>query len=109
MTALPHDRHDNFRAPLDPYGAVTHEVFNQPVELADYNLFDSDAALKEAVRREGADWAATVARRVRGAGRLGGLLWSWARSPTRTRLNSTPTTAMGGASIWCDSIRPITR
>ena len=57
MSALPHDRKDNFRAPLDPYGAVTHEVFNQPVELTDYNLFDSDAALKEAVKREGAEWA----------------------------------------------------
>jgi putative acyl-CoA dehydrogenase len=58
MTALPHDRQDNFRAPLDPYGAVTHEVINQPVELTDYNLFDSDIALKETVRREGAAWAA---------------------------------------------------
>ena len=58
MTALPHDRHDNVRSPLDPYGAVTHEVFNQPVELADYNMFDSDTALEEAVRREGAAWAA---------------------------------------------------
>ena len=28
-------------AGLDPYGAATHEVANQPVELADYNLFDS--------------------------------------------------------------------
>ena len=56
MNALA-DRQDNFRAPLDPYGAVTHEVFNQPVELADYNLFASDAALKEAVKREGAAWA----------------------------------------------------
>ena len=45
---------------MDPYGAVTHEVFNQPVELADYNLYDSDAALKEAVRREGAEWAANA-------------------------------------------------
>ena len=35
MNALA-DRQDNFRAPLDPYGAATHEVFNQPVELADY-------------------------------------------------------------------------
>src|ERR1700727_402497 len=51
------DRQDNFRAPLDPYGAVAHEVFNQPVELVGYNLFDSDAALKEAVKREGAAWA----------------------------------------------------
>jgi putative acyl-CoA dehydrogenase len=48
------DRQDNFRAGLDPYGAVTHEVLNQPVELADFNLYDSDAALKEAVKREGA-------------------------------------------------------
>ncbi len=56
MNALA-DRQDNFRAPLDPYGAVTHEVFNQPVELVDTNLYDSDAALKEAVQREGAGWA----------------------------------------------------
>jgi putative acyl-CoA dehydrogenase len=41
----------------DPYGAVTHEVLNQPVDLADYNLFGADLALKEAVRREGAEWA----------------------------------------------------
>jgi putative acyl-CoA dehydrogenase len=32
-------------------------VFNQPVELVDYNLFESDEALKDAVRREGAAWA----------------------------------------------------
>jgi len=35
----------------------THEVFNQPVELTGANLYDSDAALKEAVKREGAGWA----------------------------------------------------
>ncbi len=35
----------------------THEVFNQPVALADYNLFTGDAALKEGVSREGAAWA----------------------------------------------------
>ena len=56
MGAL-HDRQDNFRSPLDPYGAATHEVINQPVELADFNLYDSDAALKEAAPREGAGWA----------------------------------------------------
>ncbi len=56
MSALP-DRQDNFRAPLDPYGAVTHEVFNQPVELRTTTSIDSDAALKEAVEREGAGWA----------------------------------------------------
>ncbi len=56
MNALA-DRQDNFRQPLDPYGAVTHEVFNQPVELVGVNLYDSDAGLKEAVTREGAGWA----------------------------------------------------
>lgn len=42
----------------DSYGAVTHEVINQPVELADYNLFTADRPLVEAVTREGAEWAA---------------------------------------------------
>ncbi len=36
---------------------MTHEVFNQPVELVDTNLYDSDIALREAVQREGAAWA----------------------------------------------------
>src|ERR1700722_8628521 len=56
MNALA-DPQDNFRSVLDPYGAVTHEVLNQPVELVDTNLYDSDIALKEAVQREGAGWA----------------------------------------------------
>lgn len=45
------------RPALDAYGAATHEVFNQPYELADYNLFAGDAALREGVAREGAAWA----------------------------------------------------
>jgi putative acyl-CoA dehydrogenase len=32
------------------------EVFNQPPPLEDYNLFERDAALREAVRREGGGW-----------------------------------------------------
>ncbi len=44
--------------PSDRYGAATHEVINQPLALADYNLFGADAPLKEAVAREGAEWAA---------------------------------------------------
>ncbi len=39
-------------------GFATHEVMNQPPPLVDYDLFSSDKALQEAVRREGADWAA---------------------------------------------------
>jgi putative acyl-CoA dehydrogenase len=40
------------------HGSGTHTVFNQTPPLTDYNLFASDVALKEAVQREGASWAA---------------------------------------------------
>src|ERR1044071_3313802 len=33
------------------------EVQNQPPPLEPYNLFTSDVVLREAVRREGAEWA----------------------------------------------------
>ncbi len=35
----------------------THEVFNQPPALENYNLFHQDRALQEAIQREGAAWA----------------------------------------------------
>jgi putative acyl-CoA dehydrogenase len=38
-------------------GGPTHEVTNQPPPLEGYNLFDQDAPLSEAVRREGAGWS----------------------------------------------------
>jgi putative acyl-CoA dehydrogenase len=38
-------------------GGPTHEVTNQPPPLEDYNLFEQDRPLVEAVRREGAAWA----------------------------------------------------
>jgi putative acyl-CoA dehydrogenase len=40
-----------------PVSRETHEVFNQPSPLADYNVFEADRPLVEAVRREGAGWA----------------------------------------------------
>jgi putative acyl-CoA dehydrogenase len=47
---------------------ATHEVFNQPPPLVDYDLFSSDRALVEAVRRDGTDEAvpglATFGRRL---------------------------------------------
>jgi putative acyl-CoA dehydrogenase len=39
-------------------------VFNQPPPLENYNLFDSDSALKEAVQKEGGGWIETEARRL---------------------------------------------
>lgn len=38
-------------------------VFNQPPPLENYNLFESDSALKEAVQREGAGWINAEASR----------------------------------------------
>ena len=35
----------------------THEVSNQAAPLAEYNVFEADRTLVEAVAREGADWA----------------------------------------------------
>ncbi|MGB7685850.1 MAG: acyl-CoA dehydrogenase family protein [Solirubrobacterales bacterium] len=35
----------------------THEVVNQATPLVDYNVFETDRALAEAVRRDGAEWA----------------------------------------------------
>ncbi|HPO14582.1 MAG TPA: acyl-CoA dehydrogenase family protein, partial [Candidatus Hydrogenedentes bacterium] len=36
---------------------ATHEVINQPSALCDYNVYEADTPLKEAVQREGAGWA----------------------------------------------------
>jgi putative acyl-CoA dehydrogenase len=38
--------------------ATTHEVLNQATPLEDYNTFEADTVLREALRREGGDWAA---------------------------------------------------
>src|SRR5207247_24128 len=47
----------------------THEVLNQPPPLEGYNLFATDCALAEGLRREGAAWAE---ERVRTLGELAG-------------------------------------
>ncbi len=53
----------------DPFIADTHEVFNQSTPLDAYNLYESDAALKESLYREGAGWAASL---VSDYGRIAG-------------------------------------
>ena len=47
----------------------THEVLNQPPPLRDYNPFDCDRALAEALVREGGGWAAD---RLRALGAVAG-------------------------------------
>lgn len=44
-------------APGSLYLADTHEVSNLSSELCNYNLYTEDAALREAVQREGGQWA----------------------------------------------------
>tara|TARA_R110001592_G_scaffold104699_1_gene294594 strand:- start:11700 stop:13394 length:1695 start_codon:yes stop_codon:yes gene_type:complete len=47
---------DTFR-PSNDYWAETHRVENQPEALENYNVFESDLALKEAVLAHDASWA----------------------------------------------------
>jgi putative acyl-CoA dehydrogenase len=51
-------------ATVERPSAATHEVFNQPPPLEDYNSFDADRPLAEALRREGAEWAEEEAREL---------------------------------------------
>ena len=44
---------------------ATHDVTNQPPPLADYDVFTSDAALREAVLRYDAGWAIAAAEQPR--------------------------------------------
>jgi len=56
--------------------AETHEVFNQPPPLEDYDLLASDAALAEGLEREGAGWARErVAAAARELGRAETFAW----------------------------------
>jgi putative acyl-CoA dehydrogenase len=52
-----------------PAQAATHEVLNQASPLENFNTYDSDRVLVEALRREGGEWAED---RVREAGAFGG-------------------------------------
>jgi len=41
----------------DSYGYATHDVLNQPPALADYDVYDTDPALRSVTKTFGADWA----------------------------------------------------
>ncbi|HWP32212.1 MAG TPA: acyl-CoA dehydrogenase family protein [Solirubrobacterales bacterium] len=56
-------------ATIERRSAATHEVTNQAPPLEDYNSFDADRPLAEALRREGAEWAED---RVRELGAISG-------------------------------------
>ena len=52
-----------------PAAAATHEVFNQATPLENYNAYEADRVMVEALGREGGAWAT---ERVREAGAFGG-------------------------------------
>jgi putative acyl-CoA dehydrogenase len=52
-----------------PTGVRTHEVENQAPPLVDYNVYEADRTLVEAVRREGGEWAE---ERISAVGELAG-------------------------------------
>ena len=88
--------------------ADTHEVINVSRELADFNAYTQDTALREAVGREGAGWAHDA---LTAFGRLTGSADSsnpacW---PTATRPSWTPTTASALPWIWSASLPRIPR
>jgi putative acyl-CoA dehydrogenase len=61
-----------------PAAHATHTVFNQVPPLEDVNLFTSDRALTEALRREGAEWAEERARAFgEVVGRRETILWGF--------------------------------
>jgi putative acyl-CoA dehydrogenase len=51
-------------ATVERSSAATHQVTNQPAPLEDYNPFDADRPLVEALHREGAGWAEDRAREL---------------------------------------------
>src|SRR4051794_41157435 len=61
---LPMGWHNQLMATVERRSAATHEVFNQATPLEDYNSFDADQVLQEALQREGGGWAAERAREL---------------------------------------------
>ena len=89
-----------------PTGVRTHEVANQPEPLVDYNVFEADRPLVEAVRL-GADWAE---ERISGIGQLAGSgrAIELGSPGQRNPPNCVPTTATATASTWSSTTPPIT-
>ena len=67
----------------------THEVINQATPLEDYNTYESDRVLVEALRREGGDWAE---QRVSEAGAFAGsaqtIRWGFEANENPPRLRT---------------------
>jgi putative acyl-CoA dehydrogenase len=68
---------------------TTHDVLNQPPPLENYNTFDADTVLVEALRREGGDWSEDRARELGAeAGRAETIRWSAEANENPPRLRT---------------------
>ena len=77
--------------------AETHEVHNVGSELLDYDMYRQDAALVEAVQREGAGWADAALGEF---GRLAAAALAEPGDRARPRRCWTRTTVSAAASTW---------
>jgi putative acyl-CoA dehydrogenase len=65
------------------------EAFNQPPPLVDYNLFESDAVLKESLEREGAAWAQDMVNELGGlAGTQQAIDWGFQANANPPKLRT---------------------
>ena len=68
---------------------TTHEVANQPPPLENYNTFDADRVLVEALRREGGEWATGHVREIgAAAGRAETMRWASEANENPPRLRT---------------------
>ncbi|HEX3262667.1 MAG TPA: acyl-CoA dehydrogenase family protein [Solirubrobacterales bacterium] len=72
-----------------PVRGKTHEVANQPPPLENYNTFETDRVLVEALRREGGEWAADHVREIgAAAGRAETARWAFEANDNPPRLRT---------------------
>src|SRR5215218_96738 len=72
-----------------PSSAATHEVLNQATPLEGYNTYESDRVLKEALRREGGDWAeARVSEAGAFAGSARAIRWGFEANENPPKLKT---------------------
>jgi putative acyl-CoA dehydrogenase len=68
---------------------ATHEVANQPSPLENYNTFETDHVLVEALRREGGEWAEDSVRDIgMAAGRAETIRWAFEANENPPRLRT---------------------
>jgi putative acyl-CoA dehydrogenase len=68
---------------------ATHEVANQPPPLENYNTFETDRVLVEALRREGGEWAVDHVREIgAAAGRAETVRWAFDANDNPPRLRT---------------------